>query len=223
MPTRRRWVIGCGATLAIAAVGLLLLRSCALAFLTDGPWLEVEPSPDGRFDVIREGHTFWLDGYLRLWIASHGEHDRAQWFEIAPQVDGTWHTEWVAADHLLLTDHGAWPETRMPYRDRHWQGVRIETCSAPRQVRRQAPDALHELTVWTQDDSRGRRCGVVLQATWQSGNKLWERVLHDGPWQVEASWLATDHVHLAITLSAGASPPIVPGNCGGITITTDVK
>lgn len=221
MPARRRWLIGCGAVLASAVVGLLLLRSCALSILTDGPWLEVEPSPDGRFDVLRDTHTFGLDGYTRLWIAAHGEQDRAQWFEIAPQVDGTWHTEWVSADHLLLTDYGAWPEARMPYRDRHWRGVRIETRSAPRHARHLAPDSMHEVTVWTQCDSRGTRCSVVLQAAWQSGNELWERVLHEGPWQVEASWLATDHLHLSLGAEPGVRLPHVVSPCGRITITTE--
>jgi len=221
MPTRRRWVIGCGAALAIAVVGPMLIRSCALAVVMDGPWLEVEPSPDGRFDVLRETHTFGLDGYTRLWIAAHGESDRARWFEIAPQVDGTWHTEWVAADHLMLTDHGAWPETRMPYRDRHWRGVRIETRVAARPVSCLAADAMHEVTVWTQEDSRGCRSTVVLSSTWQSGDKLWERVLPYGPWQVEATWLAVDHLHLSMRAEPGVSLPQVASSCGRITITSE--
>lgn len=95
---------------------LLLLQPCGLVqWLLSDSWIEREPSPDGRYEVVRENRNCFLDGFTKLWITERGEQDRSRWFLIAPEVDGTWFTEWLGPNELMLSDHGAWPENRMPY------------------------------------------------------------------------------------------------------------
>src|SRR5262245_5851698 len=141
----------------IVLVLLIVVSSIAVWYSAGSPETAFarEPSPDGRYDIVREIRSTFLDGYERLWITARGEEDRKQWFPIAPEVDGYWFTDWPSPTYLVLTDHGAWPEVRMPYHDATWRDVRIETRPAPKFRTVDSPDELHRLDVWTFEDSRG--------------------------------------------------------------------
>src|SRR5688572_1372292 len=121
---RRQFLTGCLKAAGVTACFALALGYCAYRQLRSESRFERYPSPDLRFDAVYEMWSSFLDGYGRVWITDSGDEDRSQWREIGPQVDGHWDIEWLAAEHLLLTDRGAWPEHRPP-RDTSWRGVRI--------------------------------------------------------------------------------------------------
>jgi hypothetical protein len=208
----------------VIAAGALLVSLGAFVFFGFGsgksrPSFRVESSLDGRFDVIREERTGFLDSYTRVWIRSRGA--RSEWFEIAPEVDGTWDTEWISPDHLLLTDHGAWREGRLPYRDLTWHGVRIEKRPPATRVRYPAPGGDYVCWVWTFTDSRGRRSGLSIEpADWEPKTRprFW---LQDGPWEIEPTWLSADHLRLTIDVPLPAAEPELPERFGDIVISVD--
>ena len=94
------------AALGAAALTILGLDLWPLAGPTTTGF-EREPSPDGRYEIVRETTSTFLDGYTKLWITTRGDEDSARWFLIAPKVDGTWLTDWLAPNSLMLTDDGA--------------------------------------------------------------------------------------------------------------------
>ncbi len=191
----------------------------ALAMLI-GSWQTVphcafKPSPDGRHEVVFETEDFALDSYCRVWLTIYGERDRSQWLAIAPKVDGSWHATWLTPNELLLTDYGAWAEERQPYPVQTWKGVRIETRPRATGVWCDAPDQLHTVCVSTTVDSRGKRSDVFLQTTWKAGETCSTTLLPEGPWAVQATWLANDRLQLRVEPDADVAMPAVPRiGCG---------
>lgn len=214
--------------LIVVALPILLLASGALAWRwlfggTSQPYFEREPSPDGRYEVVRETTAWLLDSYERLWLTTTGEQDRKQWFPIAPEVDGTWDTEWLSPVNLMVTDHGAWPETRQPYRLAIWRDVRIETRPRPLFHTVDSPDQLHCLDVWTYDDTRGRRSAAMLCCNWQNPNPGGITLIDEGPWRIAASWVSNDHLDLEVERDQGTELPAVLPHWRAITITVHAK
>lgn len=220
-PARRpSWQPGCLGCLGffVGAVVLLLVSLYAWAGGFDAPSFEYEPSPDGRYEVVREGRSFFLDSFTRLWLTERGVRDRSAWFPLAPEVDGTWWADWRQPTELMLTDYGAFAEERDTMPVRFWRDVRIERRRPARSHMVDAPDARHHVTIWTEEDSYGRRQFVWLQSAWNVEPKLFARLLPSGPWQVDATWLAADHVQLRVAAEAGTAFPAVPARCGAIRV-----
>jgi hypothetical protein len=197
----------------LALVGLGGLSECSEAELRR------EPSPDGRFEVVRETTHSFLDAYERLWLARAGEVDSSRWFEIAPRVDGSWHTEWSSPQHLVLMDYGAFPERRVATPDRHFEGVRIETRRAPEVRFLTSPDGRFHVVLWSVTDSRGARAGARLDSAWDNPVRCTAPLVPEGPWRVEGSWPSAHAVRVLVTrLGAGSAPPAVPSVVAGITV-----
>lgn len=220
----RRLRVGCLVTTAVVAGLAVGVGCCAYRLL--GPsesGFERYRSPDLRFDAVNEHWSTFLDGYGRVWIAEAGDEDRSRWLEIAPAVDGHWEVDWLAVDHLLLTDYGAWSETRLPHRDTSWRGVRIETRSRPVGRVSDSPDGLHSFHAATTSDSRGLRSWAFVQSTWQNPEKgsLW--LADEGPWVIEGAWRASDHLHVTIAPAPGVTVPRIASRWRGITITVEVR
>lgn len=221
---QRRLLLGCGVTLLVLAVLVVAGPALLVWWVSDGPWFEREPSPGGRHEVVRETSSFWLDSYTRLWLTDPGVEDRVHWYEIAPEVDGTWDTEWLAEDELLLTKRGSdWYGRELPggvpFAVTSVRGVRIEQRRSPSCAITDSPDDLHSIDVWTYVDSRGRRSAARLSTNWRNTDPGSIDLLPLGSWQIEAVWHANDQVELVVAPAAGAVVPPVPSRWRELEIT----
>jgi len=194
MPSVRRTLLGClGVPLIfVTAAFLFLYYFCGAP---GGPWFERESSPDGRYEVVRETRSFFLDGYAKLWITTRGEQDPKQWFLIAPEVDGTWSTDWMGPRELMLTNYGG-PRGDEPHKVVTWRDIRIEQRPAPSCAMMDSPDQLHCLDVWTYEDSHGRRSSARLRSTWKNQESGSLDLVSQGHWRIDATWLANDRLRI---------------------------
>lgn len=213
------WPIALGvvAVLALFPACLFWFASCGFGGRS-APVFVREPSPDGRCELVRETANGFLDEYERLWITAAGEADRARWIEIAPEVDGTWHTEWWSPNHLVLTDYGAFAEQRRPYADRWFGAVRIETRPPATGDRVESPDGRFQVVTWTWADSRGTRTGARVDSTWQNAEFCSRPLVPEGPWSVAVEWLRADRVRVRVVPAAGGASPEVPAAVAGIAV-----
>ena len=209
-------LLGCLSVLLVLGIGAFLFfyYFCGAP---GGPWFEREPSPDGRYEVVRETRSFFLDGYTKLWITTRGEQDPGKWFLIAPEVDGTWDTDWFGPTELMLTNYG--PRMDDPHRVVTWRDVRIEMRPPPSCRSADSPDGLHEVEVWTYDDSHGRRSTARLKTTWRNESSGSMDVVAEGRWSIEPTWLGNDRLQLRVVPEAGGTVPPVPERWRAITIT----
>lgn len=214
----KRGCLGCLAVLlGLFVLALVLLYGWAGGFRPAA--LEFESSPGGRYLVVRETRTFFLDTYTKLWLTEPWQRDRSKWFALAPEVDGTWWADWTRPDELMLTDYGAFVETRDDMPVRFWRDVRIERRRPAASVVLSAPDGRHDVTIWTERDSYGQRQKVWPQSSWKEHTKLFVELVPYGAWQVRAIWRTEDHLHLDIEAEAGVRVPPVPARCGPIQVT----
>jgi hypothetical protein len=159
-------------------------------------------SPDGRYDVIYEHESFFLDVFSRLWIVPHGEEDEDHWHQITPWVDGAVDCDWISNEHLMLTNEGYFPTDWPVPRVESWRDVRIETRSPPSTSHLDAPGGRSELSIWTYQDSRGTRAAARLQTSLsreelQYGPASDEITLfEEGPWTVTGTWLSSEILEL---------------------------
>ena len=206
-------------TMAIG-FGLLVLVTAGGAWwywsLEYGPHFGREPSPNGAYEVVRETRSAFLDSYTKLWISSCGEQDQSKWQLIAPEVDGTYFTDWLSPNWLIVTNWG-WPKLEEPYSVSTFRDVRIELRRTPVISGGDSPDGLHSFVVWTHEDSRGRSSAAQLSSTWNNPNSgsIW--LCFEGPWVVEGSWIANDHLELKVDAKGAA--PAIPPSWHGIEIT----
>ena len=209
-----------GCLIAFLGAGLLvaLAAGCAWAWLADGPFYEREASPSGAYDVIRETRSFFLDGYTSIWITRHGEEDRDKWLLIGREVDGTYFTDWGSPTELFLTNYG-WPKLPEPFTVTTFGEVRIEVRRPPRSSSTDSPDGYNRLDIFTYEDSRGRRSGAMLATNWNNPTpgRGGMTLCAEGPWSIEGTWLANDHVELRIDCSPPA--PRIPSRWHEIRIT----
>ncbi len=219
-PRSHWWRVGqVAAVLAVLCLIAPYVPFCSCCVTGHMPWRAVrEPSPDGRFEVVRETANGALDSYTRLWITERW----GSWWDwqlIAPTVDGTWWADWIAPDHLLLTDYGEDHRGAALPPLQAFRGVRIETRGPAASRRVAASDGLHEAVLWEEQDSRGTRQFAWVQSTWNNEEKLFEEVLPAGLWSIEARWLANDRVEFAVQTATPDAPlPVAPTRVGGITV-----
>lgn len=217
LPRAWRVLFGCLSALLVFAISafLFLYYWCGAP---SGPYFEREASPNGRYEIVRETRSFFLDGYTKLWITTRGEQDPGKWFLIAPEVDGTWHTDWFGPRELMLTNYG-WPTMADPRKVVTWRDVRIEMRPPPSGSDRDSPDERHSVVVWTYEDSHGRRSGARLRTTWRNEPSGDISLLPEGHWSIEPTWLANDQLQLRVVPQAGVIVPPVPERWRAIIIT----
>jgi hypothetical protein len=221
---RRIWPSWRSVLILAGAVGAVLMVPIAVAF---APWfllafqpdrvhLERSLAPDGNYEIVVEVTDSFLDAYSQVWITTPGTIDRRLWQPVAPKVDGSWDRHWLTPMHLLLTDYGAWPETRQPYRDQYWHGVRIETRARPATTISASPDDRHCAATTVVEDSRGRRAEASLRAVWPETGQI--ELVPSGSWTIATKWLTNDRLQLRLTVPAGTIAPEPPATWRGITI-----
>jgi hypothetical protein len=205
--------------LALLALAVWFVPCCSMCVRGHSGWSSSrKPSPDGRWEVIHEHASGAFDSFNRLWIAERG----ASWWHwqlIAPTVDGVWWYEWLAPDHLLLTDYGEGHFGDGPPPLQMFHGLRIETRGPAAHQTFESPDGQHEVTIWTGQDSRGTRQHAWVHSTWRNQAKVFEHVLPAGKWSIDAVWLANDRVRFTIrTEQPDTTLPEVPDRIGGIAV-----
>jgi hypothetical protein len=175
-------------------------------------------SPDGRYDLVERDRVNALDTYETLFLAVANEERPEHWFEIAPQVDGSWNQEWLSPTHLLLTDCGAWKEDRQPYKAHVWRDVRIDMRAEPFSVLGASPDKAHALQVVNHEDSRGRKSEARLER--RTANESQESIdlVPLGPWRIAGEWLGNDRLRIRIERETDKAPPALLAAWRGIAI-----
>lgn len=187
---------------------LALMVGCTFALWYEPPQFEREVSPSGRYDVVRRTQSFFLDGYEKVWITTHGEEDQDKWQLIGSEIDGAYRVHWESESELLVLNDG-WPQPKTPYVVSQYRDVRIELQRRPQCIYVNSPDGRHQLESWSSEDSHGRRTEVILAASWNNRPRRGQHVTlcQEGPWLAEATWLSNDHVQLRIDWS-GPRPPV---------------